>query len=178
MIQPLAGADGGPGPWVRITFTNREAAERAVASSHMGELVIGGNHVRITMWDESAINDTSLPFASSQMDIDPPTIPVLQRNNTPLVQTQSSHIRRTSSFPDDSSVDTAGGVYSEHMPGAKLVTVKPVEFAKKDGWLSGWTGSIASAPKTVTPNAPKSWGQTIGGTYHYVMDELVGFKYL
>lgn len=178
MIQPLAGADGGPGSWVRITFRDREAAERAVAGSDRGELVIGGRTILITLWKEDPINDAPLPFSVTQMDIDIPASPRKNNNSNPTPPPRM--VRKTPSGFEDSAVANVegGNVYSEHMPGAKVIVPKQVEFAKADGWFSGWTNSLVSAPKTVVGGQGGGDGWGVVNAYRYVMDDLVGMKRL
>lgn len=185
MVQPASGSEGGPGPWVRITFRDHEAAERAVVGSERGELEVGARVIRIEFWNDESVRDV-LPFTIAaplpqQMDIDAgpssaATTP--RRNSTPIVRPTPMQHRRLATAADG-AMDTGGdGEYSNFLPGAKLVVPKPVEFAKKEGWLSGWTSTVAAAPMAVAPGASKSWAQSIGGLYSYIMDDLIGFKYL
>lgn len=175
MIQPLAGADGGPGSWVRITFRDREAAERAVAGSERGELLIGGRTIMISLWKEEPINDIPLPFSVTQMDIDTPA-PAPRRNSN--AAPPSPRLLRKTPSGFESEGGSEGNVYSEHMPGAKVIVPKQVEFAKADGWFSGWTNSLVSAPKAVVGGQGGGDGWGVANAYRYVMDDLVGMKRL
>ncbi|CAZ80563.1 unnamed protein product [Tuber melanosporum] len=178
--QPLAGADGGPGHWVRITFGEREAAERAVAGSAKGELVIGGRTIIITLWTEDPIIDNPLPNTSSQMDIDPPPTP-LRRSSSQSLASPRSLRRLPTGFEESAPGGGEGGnVYSEHMPGAKIIVPKPVEFAKNEGWFSGLAGSLVSGPKAVVAGGQRGQGGgwSLPSVYGYVMDDLVGLKRL
>ncbi|KAH0613953.1 uncharacterized protein H6S33_005839 [Morchella sextelata] len=190
MIQPLAGAEGGPGNWVRITFRDREAAERAIAGSDRGELIIGGRTIIITPWKDEAASDVPLPFTATQMDIDMPPAPPLRRNSIPTPPSPRL-VRKTPSggmeeFGSGSSNGGDGVLYSEFMPGARLIVPKPVEFAKADGWLSGLVNSLVSAPRNVVGNSGSGGAAGGGGgngwgvvsAYRYIMDDLVGMKRL
>lgn len=178
MTQPLAGADGGPGHWVRITFAYREAAERAVAGSAKKELVIGGRTIMVTLWTEDPISDNPLPFSSSQMDIDPPL--ASRRGST--MQSPGTPRRLPSGLEEAvASGGEGGNVYSEYMPGAKIIVPKPVEFAKNEGWFSSLAGSLVAGPKAAVTSGQGSgegggWG--IADLYRYFMDDLIGMKRL
>lgn len=172
-VQPCAGADGGPGPWVRVTFAEREAAERAVAGAERAELVIGGRRIMMSMWAEEPV----------AMELDEPvmsSVPVQQQRRR-----RSSVVERPDlSRPTESSNFGGGNGHAEFssvMPGAKIAVAKPVEFAKKEGWLSSWTNSLGktvAAPQQQQGQGQGGWGQTLVGGYRYVMDDLVGFKHL
>ncbi|KAL7266743.1 hypothetical protein RUND412_010695 [Rhizina undulata] len=208
MTQPLTLSEGGPGNWVRITFKDRESAERAVSGSEKGELVIGGRTIIISYWNAEPIVDIPL-FPSSSLstvmdiDVERPSTPKRTSTAPPMGMTPTP-IRRVASAYDDNTVfpttsdsfpaevsatvsstnaGTAGSLlYSEHMPGAKLIAPRQVEFAKKEGWFSGWTNSL-SAPKVVVGRGTQSGAQSdegwgLGGLYRYVMDDLIGMKRL
>jgi hypothetical protein len=180
-VQPMSGKDGGPGPWVRITFRDREAAQRALEGSSKGELVVGGRTIIISPWveDHIAVSDAGLPF-STTMDIDPPTLRRRSSvNPTPSLGGGSVFGEPTSS--GNPAVDGSGVALSDHMPGARRVVPKRVEFAKKEGWISRWVNALLSATPRgggTGPAARQGWGSSIGGWYRYIMDEVVGFKYL
>lgn len=179
MVQPMSGREGGPGPWVRITFARREDAERAIEGSQRGELVIGGRTIIITRWQEEPVQPATpseLPFT---MDIEPttPTPALLRRLSS------ASQRRPTATSLYEEPPASNGEPQSEHVPGAKLVVPKQVEFAKKEGWLGGWANALIgsgskSAPGSATKLQEQGWGLSIGGTYRYVMDEVVGLKHL
>jgi len=177
----MSGKDGGPGPWVRITFRDREAAQRALEGSSKGELVVGGRTIIISPWaeDHIAVSDAGLPF-STTMDIDPPALRRRSSvNPTPSLGGGSAFGEPTSS--GNLAVDGNGVALSDHMPGARRVIPKRVEFAKKEGWISRWINAlISTAPRggSTVPAARQGWGNSIGGWYRYIMDEVVGFKYL
>lgn len=180
MIQPLAGADEGTGSWVRITFRDREAAERAVAGSERGELVVGGRTIMTNFWKEDPVNDIPLPFPVTQMDIDTPA-PVPRKSNNNNQAPPSPRLIRKIPSGFDAEVNgngEGGNVYSEHMPGAKVIVPKQVEFAKADGWFSGWTNSLVSTPKVVVGSQGGGDGWGVANAYRYVMDDLVGMKRL
>lgn len=180
MIQPLAGADEGTGSWVRITFRDREAAERAVAGSERGELVVGGRTITTNFWKEDPVNDIPLPFPVTQMDIDTP-VPVPRKSNNNNQAPPSPRLIRKTPSGFDAEVNgngEGGNVYSEHMPGAKVIVPKQVEFAKADGWFSGWTNSLVSTPKVVVGSQGGGDGWGVANAYRYVMDDLVGMKRL
>lgn len=164
MVQPMSGSEGGPGPWVRITFRDREAAERAVEGSSRGELSVGGRRIVVTYWEADPVKEV-LPFA---MEVDAPAMPVKQ---TPR---RMSVVRPP---PEELPQDA---VLSTHLPGARLLVPKQVEFAKKDGWLGGWFAGVPSVMVASSKPAAQSdsWLGSVGRGYRYVMDELVGFKYL
>ncbi|KAI5778669.1 hypothetical protein EDC01DRAFT_672977 [Geopyxis carbonaria] len=170
MIQPLTGSDGGPGPWVRITFRDREAAERAVAGAAKNELVIGGRIIYITFWDlDPIVPDQGLPF--QMMDIDAPG------------PGTSGHHRRRSRTGMDAPIPVpvtdpaANGLFSEHMPGAKLAVPQQVVFEKQEGWFNSATNAlIGSANRPSVLPAGQSGG--ISGVYNYIMNDVIGFKYL
>lgn len=170
MVQPLTGSDGGPGPWVRITFRDREAAERAVAGTARNELVIGGRTIYITPWDlDPIVSDQGLPFQMMEVDAPGPGT--------------SSHHRRHSRTGMDAPAPVAAtdpaanGLFSEHMPGAKLAVPKQVVFEKQEGWLNTATNAlIGSANRSSVLPAGQSSG--ISGVYNYIMNDVIGFKYL
>jgi hypothetical protein len=181
MVQPMSGHEGGPGPWVRITFARRESAELAIEGSQRGELVIGGRTIIITPWVEEPVQQqqqqqqkqeapAELPFL---MDIEPTT----PKPMLPLRRVSTTGQRLYEEPP------TNGEPQSQHLLGAKLLVPKQVEFAKKEGWLGGWANALISGGgggKSVAqkPHEEQGWGSSITGTYRYIMDEVVGFKYL
>lgn len=189
MVQPVSGSDGGPGPWVRITFRDRDAAERAVDGAARGELVIGGRTILIAPWEKDAAEPT-LPF---WIDGEPATTATATgvaaataaaaAATVPQMQRRPSRPTVTQVFEDP----PADVVLSEHLAGAKVLVPKQVEFAKREGWLSGWTNALVGAgrpPPSVAGTAPHApaeplgWTGGLGRSYRYVMDEVVGFKYL
>ncbi|KAF8540252.1 hypothetical protein BDD12DRAFT_834429 [Trichophaea hybrida] len=201
MIQPMSGSEGGPGPWVRITFRDREAAERAIEGAGKRELMVGGRTILITPWVEPE-TVTELPFTMDTSSSEP--TPGVGRRGSRTSFSQQQQQRRPSTLqvfdepPSSSSTTTTtttgGGaaetqLLSEYLPGAKLVIPQQVEFAKKEGWLSGWAnalvgagggGSVRSstAPTAAAMNNQGGWTGSLGRSYRYVMDEVVGFKYL
>jgi len=173
MVQPMSGRDGGPGPWVRITFRDREAAERALEGSSRGELVVGGRTVVISLWEQNPIVQPELPFS---MEVEPTPVP---SSRTLRRVSSSGSSGRPSLFEETLE---PGAQLSQHMPGAKLLVPKQVEFAKKEGWLAGWATALIGAGGTRSAlrssEQAGGWGTTLGRIYRYIMDEVVGFKYL
>ena len=169
MVQPMSGADGGPGPWVRITFRDRESAERAVEGAEKGELVVGGRRILVTFWEQQ---EERLPFA---MDVDQKPALIQRRDSihAPVTPRRTSFSARRQSMTAEDDGET-----SAFMPGAKIVVPKPVEFAKKEGWWGQWTPAAATSAASKKAAESGGWGSSIVGGYRYIMDEVVGFKYL
>lgn len=189
MVQPCSGSEGGPGPWVRLTFCDKETAEQAVEASRRGELVVGGRAVRITLWEKDPIvPDIALPF-SMVTEVDPPGV-----KRTAAGRSSSLGFRSNSIFEDpspptvgvSSATDVGGAYQSEFMPGAKVIVPRPIRFANKEGWLAGWVNSLLGAGTktgggeyaTVQPTESQGWFYSLGRIYRYLMDEVIGFKYL
>lgn len=190
MVQPMSGSSGGPGPWVRITFRDREAAECAVDGASRRELVIGGRAILITPWEKDPAIEPTLPF---WMDGEPSAgaattgvaaaAAAAAAATVPHIQRRPSRSAVAQAFEDL----PADVMLSEHLAGAKVLVPKQVEFAKREGWLSGWTNALigagrpASSVAGAAPHVPAEqlgWMGSLGRTYRYIMDEVVGFKYL
>lgn len=188
MVQPMSGSSGGPGPWVRITFRDREAAERAVDAASRRELVVGGRTILITPWEKDPAIEPTVPF---WMDGEPSAGAVTgvaaaaaaAAATVPQIQRRPSRSAVAQAFEDL----PADVMLSEHLAGAKVLVPKQVEFAKREGWLSGWTNALVGAGRPVSsvagaaPHVPAEqlgWMGSLGRTYRYIMDEVVGFKYL
>lgn len=181
MVQPMSGSEGGPGPWVRITFRDREAAYKAVDDASRGELNVGGRTVIIGMWEKEGA-DAGLPF---MMDID--TAPAGGRRMSRSGSFSGLASRRTGSisiFDEQAPATTNanGEQLSEHMSGFRVVVPKQVEFSKKDGWISGWTNLLLAKGTASAASrgnqGDNGWGSSLCRAYRYIMDEVVGFKYL
>jgi hypothetical protein len=185
MVQPMSGHEGGPGPWVRITFARRESAERAIEGSQRGELAIGGRTIIITPWVEEPVQQQQ----QQQKQEAPAELPFLM-DVEPATPTPVMPLRRVSSVGqrlyEEPPSSTNGEPQSQHLPGAKLLVPKQVEFAKKESWLGSWTNALisgggggagAGGGKTAAQKSQEEQGW-VTGTYRYFMDELVGFKYL
>ncbi|TGZ85595.1 hypothetical protein EX30DRAFT_337936 [Ascodesmis nigricans] len=187
MTQPCTGTDEVLGNWVRITFKDREAAEQAVAGSASGQFMIGGRRLTIAMWDT---NSSGQAVYDDSMELDaPPTDALIDRRNS--AGRRNSTGRRNSLGAVGARSFTPGtpgrqpqlgnnGEYSQHVPGAKVLAPKQVAFQKKDGWLSGWIGGAPAAKpaQQAQQQGGGGWGSSIAGGYRYLMDEVVGFKYL
>ena len=177
MVQPMSGNG-----WVRITFRDREAADRALDGASRAELSVGGRTIAITRWDGDGSVPAELPFL---MDVAAAaaTEPAQRRGSRASFSQQR---RPTAAQVFEDPAPAPQDLLSEHMPGTKLIVPQQVEFAKKEGWLSGWTNALVGAGGgrgvvATTAAAGKNeggWTGSLGRSYRYVMDEVVGFKYL
>lgn len=122
--------------WVRITFAVKEAAMLAVESAERGELVVGGLRVRVGWWTEEKVE---------------------RAVEEPMMETAGEY--------GVSGAQQDGAGESVWVRGATRAAVKPVEFAKVDGF---WWGLAKAAL-----GGSEIW---FGEVFKWVMDEVIGFK--
>lgn len=166
--------------WVRITFRDREAADACIRSSQIGELIVGGRRLTVEPFNEEARQQLRVLDQIDDMPVNGGSMMFGARRGSGSGRRGSAGMAGMRPFGLSAGQQSGGDgdYYSQHVPGAKIATPKPVAFKQKEGWLStlaGGSGQPQQKKVEEQQGQPGGWGSW---AYKYLMEEVVGFKYL